>query len=103
LLGKRTSLGLEFNRNDIDNDRKNDIQKEIQQISEKIKNINNSLSILKEQHKVSFINFIESLQSLSGESPEMLAKYILKYAKMIENTNPNVSKNLINIVKSIRG
>jgi hypothetical protein len=47
--------------------------------------------------------FFESLQTLSNESPIILAGYIAKYAKAIEKTDPVVALKLFNVVKSIRG
>jgi len=47
--------------------------------------------------------FIDSLEKMSNESSAVLANYILKYAKLIENKDPNSAKKLINIVKSIKG
>jgi hypothetical protein len=46
--------------------------------------------------------FIESLESLSGEHPIILAKVILKYANSIEKSDPLFYNQLINIAKSIK-
>lgn len=46
--------------------------------------------------------FFESLQVLSNEQPAVLAKFILKYAKAIEKSDPITYDNLINIIKSIQ-
>jgi hypothetical protein len=46
--------------------------------------------------------FFESLQVLSNEHPIVLAKFILKYAKAIEKSDPITYDNLINIIKSIQ-
>ena len=46
-------------------------------------------------------NLIDSLQSLSNESPQILAMYIYKYAKMIEKTDKQMADKLFDIVSSI--
>jgi viroplasmin and RNaseH domain-containing protein len=48
-------------------------------------------------------NFFSSLQTLSDESPAILALHIKKYAAAIQNTDPETAIKLLNIVKSIRG
>lgn len=48
-------------------------------------------------------NFYESLRSLSNEEPIILANYISKYAKSIQNTDLETAVKLFNIVKNIRG
>jgi len=47
--------------------------------------------------------FYESLQSLSDEHPIILANYIAKYAKSIQETDLETAVKLFNIVKNIRG
>ena len=47
--------------------------------------------------------FYESLQSLSNEHPIILANYIAKYAKSIQETDLETAVKLFNIVKNIRG
>jgi len=51
--------------------------------------------------KESYIKFINSLESLADESPLILSKYILKYAKLIKKTDPITSNKLTNIAKDI--
>jgi Predicted membrane protein len=48
-------------------------------------------------------NFINSLESLSNEHPQILANYISKYASSIQSTDPNTAIKLLKIVKNIRG
>jgi hypothetical protein len=47
-------------------------------------------------------NFLNSLETLSGESPLLLASYISKYAKSIQDTSPDVAISLFKISKSIK-
>lgn len=46
-------------------------------------------------------HFINSLQSLSQESPQILGKYISKYAKSIQSNNQELAVELFNLVKRI--
>lgn len=46
--------------------------------------------------------FINSLESLSNEHPIILSKFILKYAQIIQTTDPDTYDKLINIVESIK-
>jgi len=46
--------------------------------------------------------FYESLESLSKEDPQILAKYISKYASSIQEYDPEVAINLLLLVKQIR-
>jgi hypothetical protein len=55
------------------------------------------------QNKYNHQSFYESLQSLSGEDPRILAGYISKYAKSIQKTDLDTAIKLFNIVKNIRG
>ena len=54
---------------------------------------------VKAEHK----KFFDSLEKMSNENPIILAKYIAKYAKMIQTTDPYTALELFNVVKSIRG
>jgi hypothetical protein len=47
--------------------------------------------------------FYASLESLSGESPSMLALFIKKYANSIKLTNPKISSKLFKIAQQIKG
>jgi hypothetical protein len=47
--------------------------------------------------------FYSSLQSLSNESPMMLALFIKKYANSIKITDPNTSSKLFKIAQQIKG
>lgn len=47
--------------------------------------------------------FYAALESLSGESPELLASFIAKYARKIQATDPETSIELLQIVKRIKG
>lgn len=47
--------------------------------------------------------FFNSLQSLSNEDPLILASYISKYAKSIQNTDLPTAIKLFSIVKNIKG
>lgn len=53
--------------------------------------------------KKSHQKFLNSLESLAGESPFLLASHIKKYAKSIQGTDPEAAIELFKIVKSIRG
>jgi hypothetical protein len=48
-------------------------------------------------------NFFNSLQKMSNESPLLLASYISKYAKKIQEADPATSIQLLKIVKRIKG
>jgi hypothetical protein len=48
-------------------------------------------------------NFYASLESMSGEHPQILANYISKYAKSIQGTDPTTAIKLLQIAKSVRG
>ena len=48
-------------------------------------------------------NFMESLESLSGEAPLILASYIKKYAQSIQGQDPEVAIKLLQVAKAIRG
>ena len=54
------------------------------------------------QVKPAHSKFVESLESLSGEHPIILAKVIMKYANSIENSDPLFYEHLINVVNSIK-
>lgn len=73
--------------------------KDIAKLEAQIKDLEAARDLLPQ--KKSHHSFIESLQLLSNEHPYILAKYIYKYAKMIENTDPETSVKLINIVNAI--
>lgn len=47
--------------------------------------------------------FLNSLESLAGESPIILCAYIKKYAKVIEESDPESSIKLFQIANSIKG
>lgn len=47
--------------------------------------------------------FFESLESMSGEDPRILAKYISKYASSIQGKDPTTAIELFSIVKRLRG
>jgi len=47
--------------------------------------------------------FIESLESMSGEHPLILAKFISKYATSIQGNDPDSAIKLFKMAKSIRG
>lgn len=47
--------------------------------------------------------FYQSLETMSGESPAILANYINKYAKSIQSTDLETSIKLFGISKAIRG
>jgi hypothetical protein len=47
--------------------------------------------------------FYTSLQTLSSESPVMLALFIKKYANSIKLTDPNISSKLFKIAQQIKG
>jgi uncharacterized coiled-coil DUF342 family protein len=47
--------------------------------------------------------FLESLESMSGEDPGILAKYISKYASSIQGQDPTTAIELFSIVKRLRG
>jgi hypothetical protein len=51
--------------------------------------------------KKSHVKFIKSLESLSNEHPIVLAKYIVKYANSIKESDSETYNELVNIVKSI--
>lgn len=53
--------------------------------------------------KKAHAKFFRSLESLSNESPLMLASYITKYARIIQETDPSVSIQLFKIAKNIKG
>lgn len=53
--------------------------------------------------KTSHVKFINSLEKLSNEDPSILAGYISKYAKLIQNTDLETAIKLFGIVKKIRG
>jgi ElaB/YqjD/DUF883 family membrane-anchored ribosome-binding protein len=55
------------------------------------------------QVKVQHQKFYSTLESLSGESPILLASFIRKYAASIQEVDPETSVNLFKIAKSIRG
>jgi hypothetical protein len=48
-------------------------------------------------------NFYRSLETLSQESPVILAKYIAKYASSIQRLDPETAIKLFGIVKKIKG
>lgn len=48
-------------------------------------------------------NFYASLESMSGEHPQILANYISKYAQSIQGTDPATAIKLLQIAKSVRG
>lgn len=47
-------------------------------------------------------NFYNTLESLSGEDPLVLAGFIRKYAQKIQNSDPETSINLFKIARSIK-
>jgi hypothetical protein len=47
--------------------------------------------------------FYTTLESLSSESPVLLAAYIAKYARAIQATDPSTSIQLFKIAKNIKG
>jgi hypothetical protein len=47
--------------------------------------------------------FYHALETLSGESPLLLASFISKYARKIQETDPATSIKLLQIVKRIKG
>ena len=47
--------------------------------------------------------FYQSLESLSQEDPIILAKYISKYASLIQGTDPETALQLFTIVRKIKG
>lgn len=49
------------------------------------------------------VNFLETLESLSGEHPAILAGVISKYANKIKAKDPKTAIKLLNVVKRIRG
>lgn len=51
---------------------------------------------------IAHMQFFNMLQSLSNESPILLASYISKYAKSIESKDPIISRQLLKIVNSIK-
>jgi len=51
---------------------------------------------------IAHTKFFSSLETLSNEHPAVLAKYILKYAKSIQQSDPLIYNKLIDIVKSIK-
>lgn len=55
------------------------------------------------QPKQTHVKFYETLESMSNESPIILANYITKYAKSIQLTDLETSIKLFNISKSIKG
>ena len=55
--------------------------------------------LLKTQHR----KFFASLESLSNESPLLLASYINKYARSVQISDPDTAIQLFKIAKSIRG
>jgi len=48
-------------------------------------------------------DFMNSLESLSGEDPRILSAYIKKYAQSIQGTDPVVAIKLLQLSKSIKG
>lgn len=54
------------------------------------------------QSKKSHINFINSLDKMSNESPKILANYINKYATLIQNNDLETAIQLFNIAKQLK-
>lgn len=48
-------------------------------------------------------SFYSSLESLGHESPQVLAKYISKYAISIQKSDPNTALELFNVARRIKG
>lgn len=81
-------------------------QTEIQEnINNKRKQLTEAISKIKEMKKnpKTSSKFLLSLEKMSNESPDVLSKYIYKYAKLIDKTDPETANKLLNVLKSIKG